>query len=125
MADMRNFVNLIGYLGRDAELRDYEVRNPDTGAMDKRQCVELSLCTNTLSRPVFHDVVGYDDHHTAYLGPMKKGEKLMVTGYLYYDESEKKGVKRIHPKVVIQTFERMMLPKEERVQSTRQKALAS
>lgn len=113
MPDMRNFVNLVGYLGRDAELRSYVISCPESGDETSHQCVELSLCTNSLSEPVFHDVVGYRANQVEHLGCLKSGEKLMVTGYLYYDRSEKKGVTRIHPKVVVETFELMHKPKSE------------
>ena len=125
MADMRNFASLIGYLGRDAALRNYEVSDPETGAVQKRKCVELSLCTNSLSHPVFHQVVGYADHHVTHLSFMKKGEKLMVTGYIYYDESVKDGVKRTHPKIIIDTFEMMTKARNKPSEPARQKALAS
>lgn len=125
MADMRNFANLIGYLGRDAEMREFKVRDPDTRATQKRQCVEISLCTNSLSQPVYHLVVGYADHHVTHLAPMKTGEKLMVTGYIFYDESEKDGVKRTHPKIIIDTFEMMTKPKGKTSEPARLKALAS
>lgn len=125
MADMRNFVNLIGYLGRDAELRDFKVRDPEVGASQTRQCIEISLCTNSLRQPVYHQVVGYADHHVTHLGKMKKGEKLMVTGYIFYDESEKDGVRRTHPKIIIDTFEMMTKPKGKPAGQARPRALVS
>ena len=108
---MRNLINLVGRLGRKPVLREYPVASDETGETETRECVELSIVTNSLSEPVFHTAVGYSAHQVKLLGALDKGDKVMVTGYMFYGQSEKNGVKRVHPKAVIDSFEIMTPPR--------------
>ena len=110
--DMRNFINLIGFLGKDAKIVDFEFMDKATKQMVAARKVELSLATHNLRTPTWHTVIGRGDFQIEHLSPLKKGAKLMVTGYLKYDEVQSGERTLYYPKIMIQTFEIMNRDKQ-------------
>lgn len=102
---MRNYVQLIGHLGQDPELRQ-----TSTG----KQTARFGLATSyryrndagdRVDRTTWHRVVGWNKTAELMSTLLKKGNKVMVEGSLSYRTFEDgEGVKRTFTEVVADRF---------------------
>ena len=104
---MRCFVNLIGHLGQDPVVTDYNYVDKTTKQTVESKLIEISLATNHLPKATWHTVVGYGDFNVTHLGKLKAKDKLMVSGYLRYDIVGKGEDKKTFTKIIVQGFELM------------------
>jgi single-strand DNA-binding protein len=105
MSTIRNSVTLIGHLGRDPEVRNFE---------SGKSKASFSLATNETYRTAKGDAVTTTQWHNCIAWGktaermqenLKKGKEVLVKGKLTYNNYEdKNGVKRINPEVVIEEF---------------------
>ncbi len=105
MSTIRNSVTLIGHLGRDPEVRNFE---------SGKSKASFSLATNETYRTANGDAVTTTQWHNCIAWGklaermqenLKKGKEVLVKGKLTYNNYEdKNGVKRINPEVVIEEF---------------------
>jgi len=107
--DMRCLVNLIGRLGKDATIKNFSYKDSKTKQKVDSQLVEISLATHHLKEPSWHNVVAYGESYTKALGKARKGDKLMVTGYLRYDRVKKGDLEHTITKIIVQGYELMTI----------------
>ena len=104
MNQIRNQVMLIGYLGADPELKDYE---------NGRKMVRVSLATNEVYKnqegekivtTQWHNLVGWGKTAEMMDQLFSKGKEVAVQGKLSYRSYDEDGVKRQITEVVVHEF---------------------
>lgn len=105
MTTIRNTVTLVGHLGRDPEMRTF-----DNG----RKLVRFSLATNelwrndkgeTMKETQWHNIVGWGKTAELMQERLTKGKEVIVKGKLTYNNyTDKNGVNRVSPEVVVSEF---------------------
>lgn len=105
MTTIRNTVTLVGHLGRDPEMRTFE---------NGRKLVRFSLATNemwrnekgeTMKETQWHNIVGWGKTAELMQERLVKGKEVIVKGKLTYNNyTDKNGVNRVNPEVVVSEF---------------------
>lgn len=115
MNTVSNYVQLIGYLGADPEVKTF----------DKSQKVSFNLATNEsrkddngeyVTTTYWHNCVAWGKPSELISKLLKKGHQVVINGKITYRGYEdKNGVKRTSTEVVIRDF--LKLTKDNKVQA--------
>lgn len=105
MSTIRNSVTLIGHLGRDPEVRNFESGKTKAGFSVATSEIYRNEKGDSVKTTQWHTCIAWGKTAERVQESLKKGKEVLIKGKLTYNNYEdKNGVKRINPEVVVEEF---------------------